>query len=215
MNEDMDNSLQDGQDELLSHQEKMELFSEYFSIEQDISVNILPLEAGSALPSYGHFIRHMPYSFRLASEVSSIEAQSLRSLRNLGHYGDDLVEFLKAQSRKIDLIMSYIMTMEDDDEYRLVAHSYGGGGITVDFDKAYEIGHLFKLKIFLTDEAAAIYCIGEVVAIEQKGESYRAQLYYARIREDDREILVRASLHQQSKQLKRLSQSRRQGSGHQ
>lgn len=193
----------------LSHQEKIELFNEYFCVEQDISVNVIPMDEGADLPSYSHFIRTMPYSFRLAGEVSSIESQSLRSLRNLGHYGDDLVDFLKAQSRKIDLIMSYIMTMEDEDEHRLVAHAYGGGGVTIEVDKEYNIGNLFKLKLFLSDEAAAIYCIGEVVEVEAKEDSYLLKLYYARIREDDREILVRASLHQQSKQLKRLSESKR------
>ncbi len=187
----------------------MALFSEYFSVEQDIGVNVIPFEPNAVLPSYDAFVRLMPYSFRLASEVSGIESQALRALRNLGHYGDDLVTFLKAQSRKIDLIMSYLMTMEDEDEHRLFAHSYGGGGVTLKMQEAVELGMLYKLKLFLTDEAAAIFCIGEVIDLEQTDDGYLVKFYYARIREDDREILVRASLHQQTKQLKRLSENKR------
>lgn len=197
------------EDEELSLEEKQAQFDEYFTVEQDISVNAIPYDAGAKLPSYSHFIKHMPYSFRLAGEVASIEATSLRHLRNLGHYGEDLVTFLKAQSRKIDLIMSYMLTMEDDDEHRLIAHSYGGGGVTIEMDEEFEVGRIFKLKVFLTDEAAAIYCLGEVISCQPKGETFLYQLYYAHIREDDLEIIVRASLHQQSKQLKRLAESKR------
>lgn len=193
----------------LTLEQKLEKFNEYFTVEQDISVNAIAFEPNVPVPSYSAFKRNMPYSFRIASEVSSIESMSLRSLRNVGHYGDDLVDYLKAQSRKIDLILSYILTMEDEDEHRLTAHSYGGGGVTIEMNDEYEVGRLFKLKIFLTDEAAAIYCLGEVVHCEPTDDGYLIQLYYVRIREDDREVIVRGSLHQQSKQLKRLAEHKR------
>jgi hypothetical protein len=107
------------------------------------------------------------------------------------------------------LIMSYILTMEDDEENRLVSHSFGGGGLTYFANKALEIGQVVQLKLFLTDEASAIFCYGEVIDIKAQGDKYLTCLYYARIREDDREIIVRASLHQQSRQLKRKAEIKR------
>ena len=205
----------------ISLERKLELFNEYFMIDQDVNVNVIPFEQDYQLPSYDQFIRDMPYSFRLASEVSTLEASAIRPLRNIGSVGDDLVEFLKAQSRKIDLIMSYILTMEDEDQNRLVSKSYGGGGLAVISDNELNVGQIAQLKIFLTEEASAIFCYGEVVKVEKfcvsnqqsskqdpdkTDDKYLISLYYARIREEDRELIVRASLHQQSKQLKRKAE---------
>jgi hypothetical protein len=204
-----DHQNSQGAEPALSHAQKLAQFNDYFTIEQDLNVNVIPLEDERVLPSYDSFIRNMPYSFRLASEVSTLEASALRPLRNLSHVGEDLVDFLKAQSRKIDLIMSYILTMEDDDDNRLLAHSFGGGGMTVLSNTEFAVGQLTQMKIFLSDEAAAIFCYGEVLKVERQGDKFLTQLYYARIREDDREIIVRASLHQQSKQLKIKAESKR------
>ena len=195
---------------------KQQLFNEYFTINQDVNVNVIPCENDFQLPSYDQFVREMPYSFRLASEVSTLEASSIRPLRNLGSIGDDLVEFLKAQSRKIDLIMSYILTMEDEDQNRLVTQSYGGGGLTIISNTPLDVGRIAQLKLFLSEEACAIFCYGEVIKVEKisantsdSDDKYLISLYYARIREEDRELIVRASLHQQSRQLKRKAELRR------
>lgn len=193
----------------LQLEKKIAQFNEYFTIEQDVNINVTPLEENETIPDYEYFVRHMPYSFRLASEVSSLEASALRPLRNIGAVGEDLVTFLKAQSRKIDLIMSYILTMEDDEESRLVSHSFGGGGVTYYANSPLPIGQAVQLKMFLTDEASAIFCYGEVIDVKQQDDKYLTCLYYARIREDDREIIVRASLHQQSRQLKRQAEIKR------
>ena len=190
-----------------SNEQKLARFNEYFLVEQQINVNMIPLEL-TELPNQEQFERDIPYSFKLASEVTNLEASSLRPLRHMGSMGDELVNFLKAQSRKIDLIMSYILTMEDEDHHRMVTESFGGGGLVLTGSEAYEPGQFAELKIFLTDEASAIYCFGEVIDCQPTDDGYAIRLYYARIREDDREIIVRASLHQQSKQLKRLAEQK-------
>jgi hypothetical protein len=189
--------------------DKLAQFNEYFTIDHDVNVNVIPQLVEQTLPSYKQFIADMPHSFRLASEVSTLEATALRPLRNLSHIGEDLVTFLKAQSRKIDLIMSYILTMEDDDSHRLVTQSFGGGGITTLTSTPLAVGQIAQMKLFFTDEASAIFCYGEVLSVEPVADKFLMKLYYARIREDDREIIVRASLHQQSKQLKQQAEIKR------
>ena len=68
----------------------------------------------------------------------------------------------------------------------------------------------------------AVYCYGEVIevteVISKKNQETEAKKEYQHkvifhfIREDDREVLVRTSLHEQSKQLQKLSQKRNQQS---
>ncbi len=67
---------------------------------------------------------------------------------------------------------------------------------------------IVRLKIFLREEASAIYCYGQVKQLEPSEHGTHVMLDYVRIREDDRELLVRASLHIQSKQLKLRAQDR-------
>ena len=77
------------------------------------------------------------------------------------------------------------------------------------FDKtAPHLHQIVRLKIFLREEAAAIYCYGQVKQLDGSEHGTHVLLDYVRIREDDRELLVRASLHVQSKQLKLRAQER-------
>jgi len=65
----------------------------------------------------------------------------------------------------------------------------------------------FATKLFLQHEASAVYCYSEVVAIEkQDNEHYQYTLLFVSIRDSDQELVVRASLHAQTRQLKKRQQ---------
>ena len=66
------------------------------------------------------------------------------------------------------------------------------------------------MKIFLLDEHSAVYCYAEVIDVVQELGAYLHKVIFHFIREDDREVLVRTSLHKQSKQLQRLAKQRNQ-----
>ena len=70
-----------------------------------------------------------------------------------------------------------------------------------------------ELKIFLDQDNTAIYCIGEiieVVPLNNEPEKQQYTVVFQHIREADREVLVRASLHEQSQQLLALAKERNQ-----
>lgn len=98
----------------MSIEEKKAQFDEYFSIVHSINVNMRPLDVDEAVPDEEHIEDAMPYAFRIASEMAAIEAQALRPLRNLGDHAETLAEFLNLQSRKIDLMMSFVLHQQDD-----------------------------------------------------------------------------------------------------
>jgi len=186
--------------------QKQAQFDEFFLMAHPIRVNVRQLPTHATLPSDEELELSMPYAFRLASELATIEAQALRPLRNLGEHASDLVDYLQHQARKIDLMMSYILQQQDDISQRLQAIKFGGAGLIIGDDKPWQIGELAELKLFLQEEAAAIFCYGEVIACQQQEDSYHISFLFARIREQDQELLVRASLHLQAQQLKRRSQ---------
>ncbi|MFC7004150.1 PilZ domain-containing protein [Bowmanella sp. JS7-9] len=196
--------------ENLSLEQKQQQFNEFFSIQHGISANFTLWPADRPLPDYQSFVANMPYAFKVATEVASLELNALRPLRALGEHAQQLMDFLNHQSRKIDLIMSFVLHQQDDDSARFTTESFGGGGVVLKSDRAMEIGRTGELKLFLTDEAAAVYCLAEVIGCEAKDDIHHITLIYRHIREEDQDLLVKASLHLQSKQLKARAAERRQ-----
>ena len=190
----------------LTTEQKRQQFNEYFLIKHELNVNIIPVDLES-LPNPNKLEEHMPYAFKIAGEMASIEAQSLRPLRNLSSHAADLAEFLNAQARKIDLMMSFILHQQDEETARYSTLRFGGGGIEVLTGQPFEVGSHVELKIFLTEEAAAVYCFAEVITCDEHPDGYHSAFIFSRIRDVDQELLVRASLHLQTQQLRKRSES--------
>jgi len=197
--------------ENLSLEEKKAQFDEYFSIHHNINVNVKPLAEDEKVPSEAALESVMPYAFRIASEMASIEVQALRPLRHLSDHAESLAEYLNHQARKIDLMMSYILHQQDNAENRFESVKFGGGGVIIKSDKPIEIGTQAELKLFLDSEAAAIFCYGEVISCENVEDSYHITFIFNTIREQDQELLVRASLHLQTQQLRQRAKQKNMG----
>lgn len=189
-------------------EEKQAQFDEFFMMRHALNVNVTLLDNGVPLPSVNALESHMPYAFRMAGEMASIEAQALRPLRHLSDHAESLAEYLNHQARKIDLMMSYILSQQDDELRRYTTVKFGGGGMVIRSSEAMTVGSLAEIKLFLDQEAAAIFCYGEVIACDVVGNDYHIAFIFNRIREQDQELLVRASLHLQTLELRKRAQSR-------
>lgn len=190
----------------LTLEQKQQQFHEFFTIKHAIKANARPLAADEKQPALDQLEQAMPYAFRIASEMSGIDAQALRPLRSLGDHAHELATFLNHQARKIDLMMSLILQQQDDPQYRLLSHEFGGGGVVLVADSPMQQGQVAELKLFLEEEAAAVFCYGEVIACQPVAEQYHISFVFTRIREEDQELLVRASLHLQTQQLRHRKQ---------
>ncbi len=195
-----------------SLEEKQAQFDEYFSIAHGINVNVRPLEDGENVPVDDELEDAMPYAFRIASEMAALEAQALRPLRNLSEHAETLAEYLNHQARKIDLMMSFVLHQQDEPDYRFKSVKFGGGGVIVAMPTALEVGQHAELKLFLDAEAAAIFCYAEAISCEQTEDGYHTTFIFTTIREQDQELLVRASLHIQTLQLRKRAQEKKSGS---
>ena len=196
----------------LSLEQKQAQFDEYFSIAHCINANVRPLGMDETVPNEDALEDSMPYAFRIASEMAALEAQAIRPLRNLGDHAETLAEYLNHQSRKIDLMMSFVLHQQDEPEHRFKTVKLGGGGVIIDSKEAMDVGTKAELKLFLDAEAAAIFCYGEVITCEQVEDSYHIAFIFNSIREQDQELLVRASLHIQTQQLRKRAKEKKAGS---
>ncbi|QBG35073.1 PilZ domain-containing protein [Litorilituus sediminis] len=188
-------------------EQKLEQYHEFFAIADNFTINLHELTNNKPL-SYEEFLATMPLPFKMASEVTTIDQAALRPIQSLSNTASQLVEFLNHQSEKINLLISYILSQQDEPEHRFQGLEFGGGGVMFSAETAFELGQLLEMKIFLLDENCAVYCIGEVIDISQSQALFHHKAIFHFIREDDRETLVRTSLHKQSKQLQRLAQQR-------
>ena len=188
--------------------DKQAQFDEFFMIAHDIAVNVKTVAADFVIPPHQQLETSMPYAFRIAGEMAAIEAQALRPLRNLGDHASALTDYLNHQAKKIDLMMSYILQQQDEEQYRYHTVKFGGGGVIIHSPTPLEPGTLAELKLFLLQEAAAVFCYGEVISCQQHEDDYHIAFIFSSIRETDQELLVRASLHLQTQQLRKRAQDK-------
>jgi len=187
----------------LTLEQKHQQFDEFFMIKHNIPVNMRILDDGFILPEFDDLHQHMPYEFQIASELSGIDTKALRPLRRLGEHAVELAEFLNHQSRKIDLMMSLILQQHSKHEQSYHSLKFGGGGIVLDSENELSVGAIVELKLFLREEASAIFCFAEVIACKPADDTYHVSLIFTRIREEDQDLLVRASLHLQAANLRK------------
>ncbi|HEA3088880.1 TPA: PilZ domain-containing protein [Aeromonas salmonicida] len=186
---------------------------QFFSVTHATPVNVIPMPGDFHLPTLEALEAELPEPFRIASSITSIDMVTSRLMRNQNESMHDLVEIVNQQSRKIDMIMGYVLSVQDHPEHRFHTLRFGAGQLTYlhphqGHGEPPPLHQIVRLKIFLREEASAIYCYAEVKQLDPSEHGIQVGLDYARIREDDRELLVRASLHVQSKQLKLRAQDR-------
>jgi hypothetical protein len=181
-------------------------YNDYFIIEHDIRINVKPFSDEE--PDEHSFERLIPEPFLMAGEQVMLEQSALKSLNRLGDLAEELAVYLRIQARKIDSMMRYILLMQDDPQHRCFSHSYGGSALCFDHDTAFTLGQLLEVKMFLEHNDGAVFTLVRVIDVEPVGDKFRIRTTYTRLREQDRELIVRASLHQQSRQLKRKAEQR-------
>ncbi|NVK26125.1 MAG: PilZ domain-containing protein [Gammaproteobacteria bacterium] len=192
------------------NEQDLSLFEEYFQLKHAIPVNIQPGGDWQSLPNFEQFENDIPTPYKIASEMKGLEQTMLRPLRQLGDVIEPLADYLKAQSRKIDLMMNYILQAQDEHDVKLNTTSFGGGGFTLFSEQVFTLDSWVKCKLFFNDDAAAVFCYAKVCKVETLDNGSNYTFVFHRIRDEDREIVVRASLHLQSKQLLKKTQEKSQ-----
>jgi hypothetical protein len=188
--------------------ELLQDYKEYYAIKERIEINVRPQPESFQLPSAEAFEHEVPEVFRLASEMQSVDTQSLTALRNLGSSGTLIADVLNQQNRKLNALLGYLLSHEAADDDRHHTFEYGGAGVGYLASTALPLHTLVELRLFLPAESAAIYSYAEVVECETEDDHYRIRLLFVRISDDDRDVIVRASLHAQSRLLKKRAAER-------
>lgn len=155
------------------------------------------------LPDFTTFEQEIPETFKISDVIAQLDSSNARSIRQMSDDLSYLVDVINQQSKKINLLMAHILLQEDSPEDRSHTYSYGGSHLSYIHATQLPDQTLVRLKIFLYEEASAVYCYGRVTHCEPwHNNNYLIHMEYELIRDPDRELLIRASIHEQSRQLK-------------
>lgn len=205
----------------------------YFSVPHEFNVYLEPWDKRLPLPNDDQLRQMQSTGLKLLSEVKALEANCLLQLRQLDSETKAIVDFLKLQSRKIDLVLQHVIEKEAQSGIQYKGYQFGGSGLSVMSDKPFNIGDLFKAHIYLHNEVVAVLCICEVTqsslrpippssthktssshispdnfSAKEPAEQWQTELAFNQILDEDVEQLVKASLTVQQKMLKLRKQHR-------
>jgi hypothetical protein len=192
----------------LTLQQLTDAYQDYFSVEHTIRINVRAIDG--PLPTLAELVNAIPPPFLLASDVNSLNNSALRSLNRLGELADELANYLQHQARKIDLLLHYVLKQQDEHHQRYTTQSYSGSGCCYLADAALPVLQVTEIKLFLGNNDGAVFCYGQVLSCEKQADKWQIKLIFSCIREEDQELIVRASLHQQSRLLKLKAEQRQQ-----
>lgn len=182
---------------------------EYFSVQLGLTINVEPLSSTDNVPDEPHFRHEIPPLFRIASECISLEDNAERLFANVNKQETHaLVEYLTAQNSKINLLLSYVLSQQDNPAYRFTTLTFGASNLSFQAETPFEIGMAVRVKLFLESPAAAIYCYADVIDCMTNNDQFIIKLRYTRLQEDDRDLLIKAALHCQQKLLRQRAQQR-------
>lgn len=181
--------------------------NEYFLVEHVLSINLQSIGEDQLPIDQLSFEDEIPGPFRMASDLAKADASILTPLKLNSDNTQALWSYLQAQNQKINTLLSYVLTQQDDPKARHQTTKFSAGSLIIDNlnkTNTWKINDNVRLKIFLPEESSAIYCYAIVSGIEDT----KCIFTYTFIREQDRELLIRASLHVQSQQLKNRAKQR-------
>jgi len=185
----------------------------YFSVMHGFTVYLSAWPAQAPLPSLTQLQQMLPPGLQLVSEVKALEASNMLQIRHLDDAAKTLVDYLKLQSRKIDLVLQYMLEQEPHGGQKYRGIFFGGSGCTIETTTELEPASQFTLNLYIKEELVALLCLAKVIsctlqesdAQTQTGK-YHVVLEFTQILDSDVELLVKASLSVQQKQLKQRNQ---------
>ena len=178
--------------------------NEYFLVEHTLSINFKSINENDLPVNQLAFEDEIPGPFRMASDLAKADASILVPLKLNSDNTQALWNYLQAQNQKINTLLSYVLTQQDDQNSRYQTIKFSAGALIIKNTNILKVNDNIRLKIFLPEESSAIYCYAKVSDVNEKECTFT----YSLIREQDRELLIRASLHIQSQQLKNRAKQR-------
>ncbi|MFQ6371421.1 hypothetical protein [Shewanella sp. YIC-542] len=179
--------------------------SAYFSVPHPFDAYVSLWPKDQPLPDETLLQSMKSKGMQLMSEVKALEGNCLIHLRQMGDDGRAIVEYLKLQSRKIDLVLQHLLEQEARDGEHCIGLQFGGSGVRLKSAQSLARGQQVKLLLFVREEILSVLCLAQVSDCREDPDEpgcFLLDLQFSVITDAEVEQLVKASLVVQQKQLK-------------
>ncbi|WP_394202226.1 hypothetical protein [Shewanella waksmanii] len=178
----------------------------YFNVDHTFNAYLEAWPEDQPLATESELMAMLPVGLQLISQVKSLEASCMVQLRNLDDEAKSVVDYMKLQSKKIDLVLQYVIEQQQQQGTRYQGVSFGGSGFRLICDQPLNKQH-YKVSLHIRNELISILCFAQVdTVISLEDGRYQIDLSYSQIIDSDVEQLVKASLSVQQKQLRQRKQ---------
>ena len=182
---------------------------EYFTVHHKMTVNVEPLAQDETLPSFEQFEGEIPAPFLVAREFSHLDLLNDNARTELKNNDfRHVIELLDTQNAKLNLLLTFMLSQQDDEKYRHQTLSFGASKFSYAAEGKLPLNAKARVKMFMDHPPAAIYCYGHVENCELKDDRYIVTLKYDLLRDQDEDLLIKAALYQQQKLLRQRSLQR-------
>lgn len=178
--------------------------NKYFLVQHTLSINLQAVEDEEIPIDQSAFDAEIPGPFRMASDLAQADSSILAPLKLGTEQAQALCNYLHVQNQKLNTLLSYVLSQQDESQYRYQTQQFSAGCFSIAHTENWSMGQAVRAKIFLPEESSAIYCYAQVSEMNEDQDTFT----YSLIREEDRELLIRASLHIQSQHLKERTKLR-------
>lgn len=175
----------------------------YFSVAHRFAAYLSPWPEEQPLPNEAQLKAMLPLGMQLISEVKAMESDCLLQLRNLDEDARIVVDYLKLQSRKIDLVLQHILEQQPHEGERCTGLHFGGSGVHLTSPSQLEPGRAYRVTLHIKEALISMLCIAQCTRCESDDtqSGFDCELTFIEILDEDVEQLVKASLNIQQKQL--------------
>lgn len=140
----------------------------------------------------------------LLRELHQIEADNALLLRTISDKHRDIGQYLKSQTRRIELVARFFVLQHAAALYRNEQVSLSGSGIGWTTTQSLPVGATVAVHFILLQSAVAVSCRAKVIASEaiagSSDDARAVRIEFTDISDADRDAVVRHCLHVQASQ---------------
>lgn len=171
---------------------------ELFRLKDTIQLRVQLVDDGvvSKNPYAENF--NVPAQLALVSELHHIDNEASNALKHVGDSNRHLSTFLRATSKKIDILARYVIRTvgaQVGDSTNVILSE---GGITFWSKQKYAIGAQLHLSILLFPSLTGLAALAKVAHCKEESDNFLVGVVFEAMLENDRQQLSRHIMHKQS-----------------
>ena len=180
---------------------------EYFRIKNWLILNYEVVDSVESTPEFSDLANEESPRITLLQELSRLEQENQGYLSSLKDKQSQLGNYLLNMNKKFELLTRFVIQSLTDSPQELTEVDISGGGIRFKTNTAQPIDQVVKVELVLVPECVGIVAYGRVVDCrkQDEGDGYDMAIVFIKLRESDRDAIVRHVFKIQSNQLRETS----------